>query len=109
MTNSGQNHSVVNGFALSAVFWLVVGLVVGLWLAVEMFSPSFNLTPWLSFGRLRVVHTNGLIYGFALAGMFACSYYSSRSPSRSRGIFTRSSRQFSCRPARSSSSEIPCG
>lgn len=75
MTNNGQNRSVVNGFALSAVFWLVVGLLVGLWLAVEMFSPSFNLTPWLSFGRLRVVHTNGLIYGFALAGIFACSYY----------------------------------
>jgi cytochrome c oxidase cbb3-type subunit 1 len=40
-----------------------------------MFYPALNLTPWLSFGRLRVVHTNGLVYGFTLAGIFACSYY----------------------------------
>ncbi len=75
MTANGKNHSVVNGFAFSAIFWLIVGLLVGLWLAAEMFHPALNLAPWLSFGRLRVVHTNGLIYGFALAGIFACSYH----------------------------------
>lgn len=40
-----------------------------------MFNPALNLTPWLSFGRLRVVHTNGLGLGFGLAGIFATSYY----------------------------------
>jgi cytochrome c oxidase cbb3-type subunit 1 len=75
MTNNGQSHSVVKGFTFSAVFWLIVGLLVGLWIAAEMFYPALNLTPWLSFGRLRVVHTNGLVYGFTLAGIFACSYY----------------------------------
>ena len=75
MTNNGQSHAVVKGFTFSAVFWLIVGLLVGLWLSAEMIYPALNLTPWLSFGRLRVVHTNGLIYGFALAGIFACSYY----------------------------------
>ena len=75
MTNNGQSHSVVKGFSFSAVFWLIVGLLVGLWIAAEMFYPALNLTPWLSFGRLRVVHTNGLVYGFTLAGIFACSYY----------------------------------
>jgi cytochrome c oxidase cbb3-type subunit 1 len=57
------------------MFWLVVGLVVGLWIAAELIWPSLNLAPWLGYGRLRVVHTNGLIYGFALSGIFACSYY----------------------------------
>jgi cytochrome c oxidase cbb3-type subunit I len=75
MSEAGYNYRVVRGFAFSALFWLVIGLVVGLWMAVEMFNPAFNLTPWLSFGRLRVVHTNGLGLGFALAAIFATSYY----------------------------------
>lgn len=75
MKDNGHDTSVVRGFAFSAVFWLIVGLIVGLWLAAEMIYPALNLTPWLAFGRLRVVHTNGLIFGFTLAGVFACSYY----------------------------------
>ena len=65
----------VKGFAVSALFWLVVGLMVGLWIAAAMFHPQLNITPWLSFGRLRVVHTNGLGLGFALAAIFSCTYY----------------------------------
>ena len=75
MTNGARSDSIVRGFALSSVFWLLVGLVVGLWLAAEMIYPALNLAPWLAFGRLRVVHTNGLVFGFTLAGIFACSYY----------------------------------
>ncbi|MGE5190105.1 MAG: cbb3-type cytochrome c oxidase subunit I [Gemmatimonadota bacterium] len=75
MNHGDRNDFIVKGFLLSAMVWLIVGLVVGLWLAAEMFAPALNLTPWLSFGRLRVVHTNGLVYGFALAGIFACSYF----------------------------------
>lgn len=69
------NFTIVRGFAFSALFWLVIGLIVGLWIAFEMFDPALNLTPWLSFGRLRVVHTNGLGLGFGLAAIFATSYY----------------------------------
>jgi cytochrome c oxidase cbb3-type subunit 1 len=92
MTSDGQNHSVVKGFTFSAVFWLIVGLLVGLWLAAEMFYPALNLTPWLSFGRLRVVHTNGLVYGFALAGIFACSYYMLEKLTRTPLVFPRLAR-----------------
>ncbi len=69
------NFTIVRGFAFSALFWLVIGLIVGLWIAFEMFNPALNLTPWLSFGRLRVVHTNGLGLGFGLAAIFSVSYY----------------------------------
>ena len=69
------NFAIVRGFAFSALFWLVIGLIVGLWIAFEMFNPALNLSPWLSFGRLRVVHTNGLGLGFGLAAIFATSYY----------------------------------
>ena len=75
MAVGGRNGSIVSGFAFSALFWLVVGLLVGLWTAAEMAYPALNLAPWLAFGRLRVVHTNGIIFGFALAGIFACSYF----------------------------------
>jgi cytochrome c oxidase cbb3-type subunit 1 len=75
MTNGARSDSIVRGFALSSVFWLLVGLVVGLWLAAEMIYPALNLAPWLAFGRLRVVHTNGLVYGFTIAGIFAGSFY----------------------------------
>ncbi|MFZ4800615.1 MAG: cbb3-type cytochrome c oxidase subunit I [Chlorobium sp.] len=75
MSDTGYNYRVVRGFAFSALFWLVIGLVVGLWIAFEMFNPALNITPWLSFGRLRVVHTNGMGLGFSLAAIFAATYY----------------------------------
>ncbi len=75
MSDGGYNYRVVRGFAFSALFWLLVGLAVGLWIAFEMFNPALNLTPWLSFGRLRVVHTNGMGLGFSLAAIFAATYY----------------------------------
>src|SRR5512140_10324 len=75
MANEARSDSVVRGFAFSSVFWLLIGLVVGLWLAAEMIYPTLNLAPWLTFGRLRVVHTNGLVYGFTIAGIFACGFH----------------------------------
>ncbi|PWB62530.1 MAG: cytochrome C oxidase Cbb3 [Deltaproteobacteria bacterium] len=92
MADGAQHHSVVKGFIFSAVFWLLVGLLVGLWIAAEMIFPSLNLTPWLSFGRLRVVHTNGLIYGFTLSGIFACSYYMLEKLTRTPIAFPRLAR-----------------
>ncbi|EAT59948.1 cbb3-type cytochrome c oxidase subunit I [Chlorobium ferrooxidans] len=83
------NYKTVRGFAWSAVFWLVIGLLVGLWIAFEMFNPALNITPWLSFGRLRVVHTNGLGLGFALAGVFSASYYMLQRLTRSPLAFPR--------------------
>ena len=71
MANGARSDSIVRGFVHSSVFWLLVGLVVGLWLAAEMIYPALNLAPWLAFGRLRVVHTNGLIYGPTLGRIFA--------------------------------------
>jgi cytochrome c oxidase cbb3-type subunit I len=75
MTEGERGNAIVRGFILSSLFWLIVGLVVGLWVAAEMLFPSLNFTSWLAFGRLRVVHTNGIIFGFTIAGILACSYY----------------------------------
>jgi len=66
---------VVRGFALSALFWGVVGMAVGLLAAVQLAWPEWNMGPWLHFGRIRPVHTNAVIFGFTLGVIFAGSYY----------------------------------
>ena len=92
MKESPYDYQVVRGFTFSALFWLIVGLIVGLWIAFEMFYPALNITPWLSFGRLRVVHTNGLGLGFGLSGIFATSYYILQKLTRTPLVFPRLAR-----------------
>ncbi|HET9597816.1 MAG TPA: cbb3-type cytochrome c oxidase subunit I [Anaeromyxobacteraceae bacterium] len=65
----------VLGFILSSIFWGVVGIVIGMLLAVQMFAPAANLAPWLTFGRLRPVHTNGLAFGLGVGAIFGLSYF----------------------------------
>ena len=67
--------AVVRGFALSAVLWGVVGMLVGLLAAIQLAWPEANLPPYLHFGRVRPVHTNAVIFGFTLGTVFAGSYY----------------------------------
>ena len=66
---------VVRGFALSALIWGVVGMSVGLLIALQLAWPELNLGPYFHFGRLRPVHTNVVIFGFTLGVVFAGSYY----------------------------------
>lgn len=89
MDRNSQSAGIVKGFAFSSLFWLLIGLLVGLFIALEMFLPSLNVTSWLSFGRLRVVHTNGLAFGFGLGGIFACSYYILEKLTRTNITFPR--------------------
>lgn len=73
------DYSVAKGFVLSALVWGVVGMSVGLWIALELAFPVLNFDlPYLSFNRLRPIHTNAVIYGFTLSGIFATWYYVSQ-------------------------------
>ncbi len=67
--------SVVRGFALSALLWGVVGMLVGLLAALQLAWPELNFGPYLHFGRIRPLHTNAVIFGFTLGVVFAGSYY----------------------------------
>jgi cbb3-type cytochrome c oxidase subunit I len=67
--------AVVRGFALSALIWGGVGMLVGLLAALQLAWPELNLPPYLHFGRIRPVHTNAVIFGFTLGVVFAGSYY----------------------------------
>ncbi len=70
------NDQVVRQFALAAVLWGVVGMLVGVVIAAQMAWPELNLgIPWLSFGRLRPLHTNAVIFAFGGCALIASSYY----------------------------------
>src|SRR4051812_34375720 len=70
------NYKVVRQFAVAAVIWGVVGMLVGVFIAAELIWPDLNMgMPWLSYGRLRPLHTNAVIFAFGGCALMATSYY----------------------------------
>jgi len=65
------NDTVVRQFAFMTVVWGVVGMLVGLIIAAELTWPEISMgIPWLSYGRLRPLHTNAVIFAFGGCGLF---------------------------------------
>jgi cytochrome c oxidase cbb3-type subunit 1 len=70
------NDKVVRQFAVMTVVWGIVGMLVGVVIAAQLFWPALNFDlPWFSYGRLRPLHTNAVIFAFGGCGLFATSYY----------------------------------
>jgi len=70
------NYKVVRQFAIMTIVWGIVGMLVGVWIAAEMAWPALNMDiPWLTFSRLRPLHTNAVIFAFGGSALFATSYY----------------------------------
>src|SRR5215216_3705935 len=66
----------VRAFALAAVLWGVVGMAVGVFIAAQLAWPELNFgIPWLSYGRLRPLHTNAVIFAFGGCALFATSLH----------------------------------
>jgi cytochrome c oxidase cbb3-type subunit I len=66
----------VRWFALATVVWGVVGMLVGVVIAAQLAWPALNFDiPWLSYGRLRPLHTNAVIFAFGGSALFATSYH----------------------------------
>ena len=64
-------------FLAATIIWGIVGMLVGLVLALQLAFPVLNFeTPWLTFGRLRPLHTNAVIFAFAGNAFFCGCYYS---------------------------------
>jgi len=78
------DNKIVRNFAFATIIWGVVGMLVGLWVALLMIFPQWNIggigvgkeTIGLSFGRLRPLHTNAVIFAFVGNGIFMGYYYS---------------------------------
>ena len=70
------NYGVVRQFAVMTVIWGIVGMLVGVIIAAQLVWPELNVVEWLSYGRLRPLHTNAVIFAFGGCALFATSYYS---------------------------------
>jgi cytochrome c oxidase cbb3-type subunit 1 len=73
---STYNDRVVRQFTIMTVVWGVVGMLVGVIIAAQLVWPALNFdVSWLSYGRLRPLHTNAVIFAFGGSALFATSYY----------------------------------
>lgn len=71
------DNKIVKYFAIATSVWGVVGMLVGLLIALQLFIPALSLNlPFLTFGRLRPLHTNAVIFAFVGNGLFMGVYYS---------------------------------
>ncbi len=71
------DDDIARKFTVVTVIWGLVGMLVGVLVALQLAAPVFNLgLPWTSFGRLRPLHTNAVIFAFAGNAIFAGVYYS---------------------------------
>jgi cytochrome c oxidase cbb3-type subunit 1 len=70
------NDKVVRQFAIMTVVWGIVGMLVGVIIAAQLLWPALNFdVPWLTYSRLRPLHTNAVIFAFGGSALFASSYY----------------------------------
>jgi len=72
---------------IATVGWSIVGMLAGLVVALQLVFPALNLEPWLNFGRLRPLHTSGVIFAFGGNVLIASSFYVVQRTCRTRLAF----------------------
>lgn len=79
------DNKIVKWFGYATLFWGVIGMIAGLWAAIQIYAPSssLNFAP-TTFGRLRPVHTNAVIFAFVGNSIFTGVYYSLQRLCKSR-------------------------
>lgn len=71
------DNKIVRNFLVATIVWGIIALLVGLTIALQLFWPALNFdTSWLTFGRMRALHTNAAIFAFVGNSIFAGVYYS---------------------------------
>ncbi len=70
------NDKIIRQFAVMTVVWGIVGMLVGVVIAAQLWIPALNFDiPWLSYGRLRPLHTNAVIFAFGGCALIGTSLY----------------------------------
>lgn len=70
------NYHVVRQFTLTTIFWGIIGMSIGVLIAAQLIWPVLNFdTPWLTYSRLRPLHTNAVIFAFGTSALMATSFY----------------------------------
>ena len=73
---NNYNYSILRMFTGAALFWMIFGLAAGVFIALQMAFPILNFDmAELTFGRMRPVHTTGVIFAFGVNVLFACSFF----------------------------------
>src|SRR3954470_4302476 len=88
------DDKIVRKFVTATIVWGAVGMFVGLWIALQLAAPKLNFAPYFTFGRLRPLHTNAVIFAFAGNAIFAAVYYSSQRLLKARPLETLSKIHF---------------
>lgn len=70
--------------AIATMFWAVVGLLVGVVVALQLAYPDLNIEPWFSFGRMRPLHTSAVVFAFGGNALIATSFYVVQRTSRAK-------------------------
>ncbi|MCH8568027.1 MAG: cytochrome-c oxidase, cbb3-type subunit I [Balneolales bacterium] len=79
------DNKIVRNFAIATAIWGIIGMLVGLIIAIKLFAPNFlGFIPELSYGRLRPLHTNAVVFAFAGNAIFLGIYYSLQRLCKSR-------------------------
>ncbi|MFQ3307654.1 MAG: cytochrome c oxidase cbb3-type subunit 1 [Candidatus Midichloriaceae bacterium] len=76
MTSINYDYKNIKLFTLAAIFWAIIGMGMGVFIAFQLVFPDLNFgLEWTTFGRLRPVHTSGVIFAFGGNVLFATSFY----------------------------------
>ncbi|WP_400191594.1 cytochrome-c oxidase, cbb3-type subunit I [Hymenobacter sp. B81] len=71
------DNKIVRDFGIATVFWGIAGMLIGVIAAFQLARPELNMgTPYTTFGRIRPLHTNAVIFAFVGNGIFMGVYYS---------------------------------
>lgn len=71
------DNKIVRNFGIATVIWGIIGMTVGLIVAIQLYSPAMNMgNQYTTFGRIRPLHTNAVIFAFVGNAIFMGVYYS---------------------------------
>ena len=71
------DNKIVRDFTIATLVWGIIGMIVGLLIAVQLYNPAANLgTAYTTYGRIRPLHTNAVIFAFVGNAIFMGVYYS---------------------------------
>ena len=76
MKSNQLNTDIIKYFALMTIFWGLIGMSIGVLIAAQLVWPALNFdTPWLTYSRIRPLHTNLVIFGFGASALITSSLY----------------------------------
>lgn len=75
MEKTDYNYDVVKGFLHWSILWGIVAVLVGVLISFQQVNPNLNFAPYLTYGRLRPLHTNAGVFGWAIGSFFALFLY----------------------------------